>query len=134
MSTDPAASTPASHREPANGTRLTIHWEKRLNELGDPLLWFASWLLAPTQTQAEAEGDAFYSGHGNETTAHPIPPDAVGARIRCWPSEALEAEYVDLALDPDATPLGELHTARLTFDSTQPHSHLPRPRSGRAEQ
>ena len=123
MSTGRSAPAPAAQGESLPIDRLTVHWERRANEHGDPLLWFGSWLLV----DGDSEGDWFYSGRGGETTTHPVPPAAAGARIRCWPSEALEAEYVDIALNVDGAALGELHTARLTFDAKQPHSHLSEP-------
>ena len=123
MSSAHSAPAPAAQGESLPIDQLTVHWERRTNEHGDPLLWFGSWLLV----DGDSEGDWFYSGRGGETTSHPVPAVAAGARIRCWPSEALEAEYVDIALRADGVRLGELHTARLTFDSKQPHSHLPEP-------
>ena len=127
MRTNPITAYPAPATGNTVATRLTVHWQKRTNELGDPTLWFGSWLLAPAENEstADTEGDWFYSGHGGEITAHPIPADAAGVRIRCWPSEALEAEYVDLPFASDIGTLYELHTTHLTFDTTQPHSHLP---------
>ena len=123
MSSARSAPAPAAPGESLPIGQFTVHWERRTNEHGDPLLWFGSWLLL----DGDSEGDWFYSGRGDETTSHPVPAAATGARIRCWPSEALEAEYVDVALNVDGARLGELHTAHLTFDTKQPHSHLPEP-------
>lgn len=135
MRTTPPTASPTPATGPIAPAHFTVHWDQRSNEQGDPLLWFGSWLLAPRDPAAapdpspaqEAEGDAFYSGRGGETTAHPVPSEAVGARIRCWPSEALEAEYVDLPLTTSGAPL-EFYTASLTFDTAQPHSHLELPK------
>jgi hypothetical protein len=48
----------------------------------------ASWLVG------EHEGTVFYSGTGGAVLS-PVPPDAVGFRLRRWPSEGLAPEYLD---------------------------------------
>jgi hypothetical protein len=88
---------------------LEVHWVAGLNEQGRPMLWFGSWLEGPEGH----EGGWFFSGAGGTVTEHRPPHGATGVRIRRWPSDGLDPEYVDL-------PLAGLHlllTERLDFDA-----------------
>jgi hypothetical protein len=100
-------------------TRLVIHWVAERNEQGEPMRWFGSWLRADGQ-----EGGWFYTGRGNETTAHRVPAGMTGVRVRRWLSEGLDPEYVDHALDGS----GVLDTSALDFDA--PRATGPAPVSG----
>jgi hypothetical protein len=96
---------------------ITVNWPAEQNEHGRPLLWFGSWL----QGNDGAEGAWFYSGHGGKSGSYPVPAGATGLRVRRWPNEGLDAEYVDiLKLDE----VGELSPQTLDFDVAQPYSHL----------
>ena len=72
---------------------VTVDWGSDPNEHGEPMLWLGSWLAG-----AGFEGAIFYSGRGGNRLAYDPPPSAAGLRIRRWPNEGLDAEYVDLAL------------------------------------
>ena len=99
---------------------LTLHWPELANEHGAPMLWFASWLVG----NEGCEGDWVYSGRGGESALAAVPADATGVRIRRWPSEGLEPEYVDV--DLAATQGGELRVGGLDFDTVQRFSRLPK--------
>ena len=81
------------------------------------MLWFGSWL---TGSNGE-ESSWFYSGRGNETGRYPVPEDASGFRVRQWPSEGIDAEYVDVPFDG----VNEYWASQLNFDVKQPNSRLP---------
>ncbi len=100
-------------------TALTLHWPELMNEEGFGLLWFASWIV---DADEGVEGEWFYSGRGGETQIAPIPSEAIGVRIRRWPSEGLEAEYVDVLLADDP---GEVWAEQLDFDRKQPFARIP---------
>ena len=94
---------------------ITVDWPEATNEHGQPMLWFGSWLSGSDG----AEGPWFYSGRGGRRSTYRVPPAATGLRIRRWPNEGLDAEYVDL------TPLnGVSHVSpeSLNFDAPQPFS------------
>ena len=96
---------------------ITVAWPHEENEHGAPMLWFGSWLRGDDGS----EGLGFYSGRGGDKTSYAVPPDATGLRIRRWPNEGLDAEYVDVV------PLSEVHevaAAALDFDSPQRFSRL----------
>jgi hypothetical protein len=81
------------------------------------MLWFGSWLSG----QDGSEGAWFYSGHGGGAESYPVPPQAIGLRIRRWPNEGLDAEYADiLALDS----VRDIAPSSLDFDAPQPFSYL----------
>jgi hypothetical protein len=50
-----------------------------------------------------------------------VPADATGLRVRRWPNEGLDAEYVDIL---KLEGLGELSPESLDYDAPQPYSHL----------
>ena len=101
-----------------NGSALTLHWPALMNEEGFGLLWFGSWIV----DDEGVEGEWFYSGRGGETQSTGIPAEAIGVRIRRWPSEGLEAEYADVLLASDP---GEVWAEQLDFDTRQPFARLP---------
>lgn len=82
------------------------------------MIWFASWLVG----QAGEEGDWFHSARGAAEVSVTVPTTATGLRIRRWPSDGLEAEYVDI-LDLAARPA--IDAASLDFDTRQTFSRLP---------
>jgi hypothetical protein len=67
---------------------LHLQLPRLINEQDEPMRLLASWLLA------EHEGPVFYSGTGGDLSA-PIPPQAIGFRLRRWPSEGIAPEYLD---------------------------------------
>lgn len=96
---------------------LAITWPAEQNEHGDPMLWVGSWLVGGSGE----EGEAIYSGRGGERRSYTAPAAATGLRIRRWPNEGLEPEYVDV-LDLSAS--RELRPERLNFEVRQPYSRL----------
>lgn len=101
---------------PDNG-ELAIDWPDVANEHGDPMLWFGAWLVG----NEGVEGEWFHSGRGAACTAHTVPPEATGARLRRWPNEGLAPEYADLI----PTPSGQVDAADVLFEREQPFSLLP---------
>lgn len=99
-------------------SEIRIDWPDLENEHGGRMLWFGAWLVS----REGDEGGWFYSGRGGEVTRHEVPSNATGLRLRRWPSEGLDPEYVDLALNGDA----EVDPLMLDFDCAQPHSRLRR--------
>lgn len=97
--------------------KLTVHWPDELNEHNQRLLWFGSWLIGGDGEEA----GWFYSGRGNEVGLYPVPDGATGTRLRRWPSEGIDAEYVDVSFDGDH----ECWPSTLDFDVKQEHSRLP---------
>lgn len=95
---------------------LRIVWHEQTSDFGQPMPWFGSWLVG----DGETEGDWFHSGRGAAETAHAPPDEAVGVRLRYWPSEGLDPEYIDLPL-PDT---GLIETIALDYDHPGPHSRL----------
>lgn len=71
---------------------ITVDWPAEMNEHGRPMLWFGSWLAG----HEGVEGAWFYSGRGGDRQAYPVPSWATGVRIRRWPNEGFDAEYVDV--------------------------------------
>ncbi|MGH2601732.1 MAG: hypothetical protein ACRDJ9_20390 [Dehalococcoidia bacterium] len=71
---------------------LSIDLPRLINEQDEPMRLLASWL------GEEHEGEVFFSGSGGVLTV-PIPPDALGYRLRRWPSEGLAPEYLDWQFD-----------------------------------
>lgn len=98
---------------------VRIRWHDSMSDFGQAMPWFGSWLVG----DGAVEGSWFHSGRGGGETAHTPPSDAVGVRLRFWPSEGLDPEYVDVPLSSDG---GELviDTAELEFDRPGPHSRL----------
>ncbi len=97
---------------------LTVAWPSTENEHGEPMLWFGSWLVG----DAGGEGGWFYSGRGGTRARYSAPNGVTGVRIRRWPNEGFDAEYVDLL---DLNGGAEIHPAELDFDVRQRYSLLP---------
>jgi hypothetical protein len=104
--------------EEATVQELVLTLPDELNEHGERMLWYGSWLVSADGV----EGDGFYSGRGGETGRYVMPTTAVGLRVRRWPNEGLEPEYADVL---DLTRMRELAASDLDFDVTQPFSRLP---------
>ena len=104
---------------------VRIRWHGATSDFGLSMTWFGSWLIGAEGV----EGDWFHSGRGAAETEHQAPPGATSVRLRFWPSEGLDPEYVDVPLAADAeTQL--IDTAALDLDRPGPHSRLPRERVG----
>jgi hypothetical protein len=97
---------------------LVIAWPVEVNEHGGRMLWAASWLVGGVGE----EGEAIYSGRGGKRGRYPMPAVATGVRIRRWPNEGLEPEYVDVL---DLTLVEDLRPEQLDFERPQPFSRLP---------
>ena len=95
---------------------LKIIWHEQTSDFGQPMPWFGSWLIG----DGSVEGDWFHSGRGAAETTHQPPHDAVGVRLRFWPSEGLDPEYIDLPLPESAL----IETITLDYDHPGPHSRL----------
>jgi len=63
--------------------QLTIDWGETDKGPLDRKRWMGSWVVA---CDGE-EGEYFYEGPGGQATTHPVPPEAMGIRLRWWPSE-----------------------------------------------
>lgn len=96
---------------------ITIAFRPRYNEQGEHMLWMASWLVS----EEGEEGDWFYSGTGAESGEFKAPPTAIGLRIRRWPTNGLDPEYVDLSLADIEGPVSD---RGLRFDHRQRFSRL----------
>jgi len=96
---------------------LAVVWPVEENEHGGRMLWAGAWLVGGSGE----EGEAIYSGRGGESTRHPVPAAVTGLRIRRWPNEGLEPEYVDVL---DLAGVGEVRPEALDFERPQPFSRL----------
>ncbi len=92
---------------------ITVDWPAEINEHGRPMLWFGSWLTG----HEGGEGAWFYSGRGGTRQVYAVPPWATGVRIRRWPNEGFDAEYVDIG--PNEWD-GAISAGRLNFELPQP--------------
>ncbi len=103
--------------------KLRVRWHAATSDFGLQMPWFGSWLIG-----AEGlEGEWFHSGRGAALTEHQAPADASGVRLRFWPSEGLDPEYIDIDLPRNLPGDAETHlidTASLDFDRPGPHSRL----------
>jgi hypothetical protein len=63
--------------------QLTIDWGEANKASGDRKRWMGSWVVS----RDGEEGDYFYEGAGGQATTHPVPPEAIGIRLRWWPPE-----------------------------------------------
>ncbi len=101
---------------------LRIRWVGEISDFGQPMPWFGAWLVE----DGSHEGDWFHSGRGAAETVHQLPPEAVGVRLRFWPSEGLDPEYVDVPLERIDERNGDLwlDTAELNYDAPGPYSRL----------
>lgn len=100
---------------------VRIRWHGGTSDFGLLMPWFGSWLIGANGV----EGDWFHSGRGAAETEHAAPDGATGVRLRFWPSEGLDPEYVDVPL-VEAGETQLIETARLELDRPGPHSRLPR--------
>jgi hypothetical protein len=64
-------------------TSVTIDWGEHDLPETDRRKWLGAWLV----DRDGVEGDFFYDGNAGTTSTHEIPGDAVGFRLRCWPSD-----------------------------------------------
>jgi hypothetical protein len=108
----------------AGSRQLTCHWPNSDNEHGAPMLWLGSWLVG---AHGE-EGDWFHSDRGAAISQHAVPQTATGLRVRRWPNEGLEPEYVDLTpVPPDAVLVDELPFERPQSFSMLAAHHTAQP-------
>lgn len=63
--------------------QLTVDWGEADKAPGDRKRWMGSWVVS---SDGE-EGEYFYEAVGGQATTHVIPPEAIGIRLRWWPSE-----------------------------------------------
>ena len=96
---------------------LTIVWHEQTSDFGQPMPWFGSWLVG----DGETEGDWFHSGRGAAQTSHETPDEAVGVRLRFWPSEGLDPGVHRSAV---ARIGGVIKTSALDYDHPGPYSRL----------
>lgn len=101
----------------APAPEIVIEWPVEANEQGWDMLWFGSWLVGADG----GEGGWFYSGRGGESGSYRVPSGATGLRIRRWPNEGLEPEYVDVL---SLTAVRQLTPGALEFDRRQRFSRL----------
>jgi hypothetical protein len=99
---------------------LTVTFPFVLNEQERPMIWFAAWLVG----HEGVEGDWIHSARGAAEVTVGVPPEATGLRIRKWPNDGFEAEYVDLL---DLTGVTHVDAGALDFDVRQTYSRLPEP-------
>jgi hypothetical protein len=81
------------------------------------MIWLASWLVS----SAGEEGDWFFSGPGPLESEFAVPPAALAVRLRRWPSNGLDPEYVDVPLSGEHLRVSE---RELNFNIAQPNSAL----------
>ena len=63
--------------------QLIIDWGEADKAAGDRKRWMGSWVVA----RDGEEGDYFHEGPGGEVATYTVPPEAIGIRLRWWPSE-----------------------------------------------
>jgi hypothetical protein len=95
---------------------VQVTWPVQPSEHGRPMLWFGSWLTGDSGEEA----GWFYSGRGGEAGSYEAPQHATGIRIRRWPNEGFDAEYVDILGFTDLRVVPET----LDFDQKQRYSLL----------
>lgn len=101
--------------------QLRIRWHEATSDFGLAMAWFGSWLIGADGQ----EGEWFHSARGAAETEHAAPPGATGVRLRFWPSEGLDPEYIDVSLPAQAS-AHTIDTAVLNFNRPGPHSRLVR--------
>ena len=77
--------------------QLTIDWGETAKAPEERKRWLGSWLVS----RDGEEGDYFYDGPGGQETMHTVPPNAVGFRLRWWPSS--NTVELNLEIGPIAT-------------------------------
>ena len=78
---------------------LKIDWGEQEKDADDRRRWLGAWLVS---VEGE-EGEYFYDGPAGRETIHSIPPDAIGFRLRFYPSQ--NEVSVNLELGPMASVL-----------------------------
>ena len=63
--------------------QLKIDWGEADKSPQARKQWMGSWVVA----HDGEEGNYFYEGPGGQVTTHAVPPEAIGIRLRWWPSE-----------------------------------------------
>lgn len=76
--------------------KVTIDWGEAEKAPEERRKWLGAWLVS----RDGEEGDYFYDGPGGTTTSHDPPAEAIGLRLRWWPSANTPA---NLVLGPIAT-------------------------------
>lgn len=76
---------------------LRLDWGETEKAPADRRRWLGAWLVS----QEGEEGDYFYDGPGGRQTTHCVPPEAIGFRLRWYPSE--NEVSVNLELGPMAS-------------------------------
>ena len=99
---------------------VRISWHGARSDFGEAMPWFGSWLIGDDGV----EGGWFHSARGAAETSHTPPREASGVRLRFWPSEGLDPEYVDVPL-PEGGGAFAIDTSQLDFERPGPHSRLP---------
>lgn len=76
--------------------QVTIDWGEADKAPQDRKRWLGAWLVS----RDGEEGEYFYDDVGGQVTTHTVPPEAVGLRLRWWPSDntvELNLEFGPLA-------------------------------------
>lgn len=94
---------------------VTLNLRTRFDEQGEEMLWLVSWIVSMDGT----EGEWFYSGTGCKDDRYSAPYDAIGVRIRRWPSRGMDPEFVDLDVGSDGLSIID---RGLPFDRPQPRN------------
>jgi hypothetical protein len=76
--------------------KVTINWGEAEKAPEERKKWLGAWLIS----REGEEGDYFYDGPGGTTTTHESPAEAIGLRLRWWPSANTPA---NLVIGPIAT-------------------------------
>ncbi|NOT56718.1 MAG: hypothetical protein HOP18_19135 [Deltaproteobacteria bacterium] len=63
--------------------QLIIDWGEADKAPGDRKRWMGSWVVS----RDGEEGEYFHEDTGGQITTHAVPSDAIGMRLRWWPSE-----------------------------------------------
>jgi hypothetical protein len=76
--------------------QVTVDWGESDKPPDERKRWMGAWLVS----RDGEEGEYFYDGPGGVETAHEVPSEAVGFRLRWWPPADAPAS---LAIGPIAT-------------------------------
>ena len=71
--------------------KLTIDWGEADLAPDQRRRWMASWLVS----REGEEGEYFFEGQGSQQTQHDVPVEAIGFRLRWWPSENTVAQNLE---------------------------------------
>jgi hypothetical protein len=86
--------------------QIVIDWGEADKAPADRKQWMGSWVVS----RDGEEGEYFHESVGGQTTTHTPPADAIGIRLRWWPSEnegigqtqvGAMANLVDIYFFPD---------------------------------